>query len=73
MAEGAAKPESTLVFGETQEPVRKLATMLPVTDEMLEDAPQISAYINQRLTLFIKQEEEEQLLSAPARRRISGA
>ena len=62
VAEGQAKPESTLAFGETTEPVRKLATILPVTDEMLEDAPQISAYINQRLVLFIKIQEEAQLL-----------
>ena len=41
VAEGQAKPQSTLVFGETTEPVRKIATILPVTDEMLEDAPQI--------------------------------
>ena len=29
---------------------------------MLEDAPQISAYLNSRLTLFVKQIEEQQLL-----------
>ncbi len=62
VAEGTAKPQSTLIFGETTEPVRKLATILPVTDEMLADAPQISAYINQRLQLFIKITEEQQLL-----------
>ena len=62
VAEGQAKPESTLAFGEVTEPVRKIATVLPVTDEMLEEAPQISAYINQRLVLFIKIQEEAQLL-----------
>jgi len=62
VSEGQAKPESTLAFGETSEPVRKIATLLPVTDEMLADAPQISAYINQRLTLFVKIKEEQQLL-----------
>jgi HK97 family phage major capsid protein len=62
VAEGQAKPESTLVFGESTEPIRKIATILPVADEVLEDAPQIRAYINQRLILFVKQEEEEQLL-----------
>ena len=30
---------------------------------MLEDAPQISAYLNQRLTLFVQQPEEAQLLT----------
>lgn len=62
VAEGTAKPQSTLVFGETTEPVRKIATILPVTDEMLSDAPQIQAYINQRLTLFVKITEEAQIL-----------
>jgi hypothetical protein len=48
VAEGAAKPESTLAFSETEEPIRKLATFLPVSDEMLEDAPQMQVYLNQR-------------------------
>lgn len=62
VAEGTAKPQSTLAFGETTESVRKIATILPVTDEMLADAPQISAYVNQRLVLFIKITEENQIL-----------
>jgi len=62
VAEGAAKPESAFVFGETSEPVRKIATMLPVSDELLEDAAQISAYLNQRLQLFVQVQEEAQLL-----------
>ena len=61
-AEGAAKPESALVFGEASEPVRKIATFLPVSDELLEDAPQIAAYLNQRLQLFVQVQEEAQLL-----------
>jgi HK97 family phage major capsid protein len=69
-SEGGAKPESTLVFGETSEPVRKIATFLPISDELLEDAPQIQAYLDQRLQLFVKQVEESQLLlgsgTAPA-------
>lgn len=63
VAELGTKPESTLVFGEANEPIRKIATVLPVSDEMLEDAPQIRAYINSRLVLFVKQEEEQQLLT----------
>jgi HK97 family phage major capsid protein len=62
VAETGVKPESTLVFGEVSEPVRKIATLLPISDEMLEDAPQIQAYLNSRLTLFVKQQEEQQLL-----------
>jgi len=69
-AEGAAKPESTLAFDQVDEPVRKIATFLPVTDEMIEDTPQIQSFINGRLSLFVQQAEEAQLLdgtgTAPA-------
>ena len=63
VAEGALKPEAELEFDETDEPVRKIATFLPVSDEMLEDAAQIRSYINARLSLFVQQEEENQLLN----------
>jgi hypothetical protein len=62
VAEGAAKPESTLGYTETIEAIRKIATVLPISDEFLEDAPSISTYLNGRLTLFVKVEEERQLL-----------
>lgn len=61
-AEAAAKPESAFVFSEALEPIRKIATILPVSDEMLADAPQIQAYLNGRLRLFIMNTEEAQLL-----------
>jgi HK97 family phage major capsid protein len=62
VAEGAAKPEAALAFDNVQEAVKKLAVFLPVSDEMLDDAPALRSYINSRLTLFVRQEEEEQLL-----------
>jgi HK97 family phage major capsid protein len=62
VAEGAAKPESTLVMSEVTEAIRKIATVLPVSDELLEDAVSIQAYLNGRLGLFVKMEEERQLL-----------
>lgn len=63
VAEGAAKPESTIVLDSADEPVRKIATFLPVSDEMLEDVAQLQSYLNQRLALFVKIEEEDQLLN----------
>jgi HK97 family phage major capsid protein len=60
--EAGLKPESTLGLTTTDEPIKKIATILPVSDEMLEDAPQIQAYINGRLSLFVRIEEERQLL-----------
>lgn len=62
VAEGGAKPESTLGLTSTDEPVKKIATTLVVSDEMLEDAAQVQSYINGRLSLFIQIEEERQLL-----------
>jgi HK97 family phage major capsid protein len=60
--EGGTKPESALEFDYTDESVQKIATWLPVTDEMLEDGPAIQSYINARLTLFVQQKEEEEIL-----------
>lgn len=62
-AEGALKPESTLVFAQVDEPVRKIAHFLPVTEEMLEDVPGIRSYIDGRLTLGVQLTEEDQLLN----------
>ena len=62
VAEGAAKPEQTLTFDNAQETVKKIAAWLPVSDEMLEDAPALQSYINARLTLFVQNEEDIQLL-----------
>jgi HK97 family phage major capsid protein len=62
-AEGAAAAESTLVFNRTAETVRSIDTMLPVTQEMAEDGPQILSYIDGRLRLFVGLTEEDQLLN----------
>jgi HK97 family phage major capsid protein len=62
VAETGTKPESTLVLSETTEPIRKIATVLPVSDEMLEDAVSVQQYLNGRLSLFVSVEEERQLL-----------
>jgi HK97 family phage major capsid protein len=63
VAEGAAKPESTLVFDAVTDSLKKIATWLPVSDEMLDDVPQIRSYIDQRLRFFVEQQEEAQLLN----------
>ena len=73
VAEGGTKPESTFNYSEVDEPVKKIATSLPVSDELLEDAPAIQTYINNRLSLFIQSEEERQLLLAPAPTSWSGS
>ena len=60
--EAGLKPESTLSYAEVVEPVKKIATLLGISDEMLEDAPSIQSYLNERLGLFVRIEEERQLL-----------
>ena len=62
-AEEGAKPESTITFTQVDEPVRKVATFLPVSDEMLEDVAQIRSYLDSRLRLFVEHAEEDQLLN----------
>jgi HK97 family phage major capsid protein len=63
VAEGGLKPESALSFSKVDGTLHKLATFLPVTDEMLEDWAQARSYIDARLVLFIRLAEEAQLLS----------
>src|SRR5262245_8061980 len=62
VAEGGTKPESTLGLSTVDEPVKKIATALTVSEEMLEDAAQTQGYINGRLSLFVQIEDERQLV-----------
>lgn len=63
IAEGITKPEADITFAATDEPVRKIAVLLPLTDESLEDIPFLRAYINARLRLFVQMREDSQLLN----------
>jgi HK97 family phage major capsid protein len=64
--EGGVKPESTLGLSTLDEPVKKIATFLPVSDELLEDAGAVQSFINMRLSLFVQIETERQLLRGTA-------
>src|SRR5690349_14828616 len=48
-AEAAAYAESTFVWTERTQPVQKITDSLPVTDEQLEDEPQLASILNSRL------------------------
>lgn len=61
-SEGSAKPESALAFTLRTENVAKIATWVPVTDEMLSDVPAFESYLRERLGYMVKAREELQLL-----------
>jgi HK97 family phage major capsid protein len=62
VAEGGLKPESTLAYSTRDEPIKKVATSLTISDELLEDAPAVQAFVNGRLSLFCRIESERQLI-----------
>jgi HK97 family phage major capsid protein len=61
--EADPKPESTIILALVNEAVRKIATFLPVSDEMLEDVAQARSYLDSRLRLFVQHTMEAQLLN----------
>lgn len=61
-AEGAAFGEAALALTEKSSSVRKIPVFIPVTDEQLEDEPQVQGYLNNRLPFMIRQRLDSQLL-----------
>ena len=61
--ENVQKPESGITFELKSAPVRTLAHWIPVSKQVLADAPQLQSYINTRLMYGLKLEEEDQLLN----------
>ncbi len=54
--------ESALAFTERTESIRKIATFLPVTDELLADVAGIQGYVNSRLSTMMKLRLDNQLM-----------
>jgi HK97 family phage major capsid protein len=63
VAEEGEKPEATFALEDALAPVRKIAVIARVTDEMWNDFPTLRDYINNRLRFMVEQEEEDQLLN----------
>jgi HK97 family phage major capsid protein len=61
-AEGELAPEASIEFVEDSAPVRKIAVMLPVTEEILEDEQLVRGHVNGRLPQFVQMREDNQLL-----------
>jgi HK97 family phage major capsid protein len=63
VAEGATKPEDAFVWTERTVLVEVIATTLPVTEQQLDDVPQIQGLINNGLGTHIMIAEENQILT----------
>jgi len=61
--EGASKPASAFTFEAVSDQVVKIATFLPISEEMLEDVPQLRSYLDTRLRQLVGIEEEDELLN----------
>lgn len=61
--ENVTKPESGITFTLANAPVVTLAHWIPVSRQVLDDAPQLQSYVNSRLMYGLKLEEEDQLLN----------
>lgn len=62
VAEGAAKPESTLTFVEYNMPIETVAHWIKVSNQLLQDAPAIISFINGKLRDGLAQRIEQQLV-----------
>lgn len=62
VAEGGQKPTSNVTFTTQTDRVKKIAVWMPVTDEALDDVPQLMAYLQELLRYDLKLEEERQIL-----------
>ncbi|WP_273823032.1 phage major capsid protein [Pseudomonas asplenii] len=62
VAEGGTKPTSNVTFEPVTDRVKKIAVWMPVTEEALDDVPQMQGYIQELLRYDLKLEEENQIL-----------
>jgi HK97 family phage major capsid protein len=63
VAEAGTYGEAALVATEVSSPARKIGVWLPVTDEQLADVSGAQSYIQDRLTLMLRQRLETQIIS----------
>lgn len=61
VAEGGQKPESTIIYTERENAFGKIATLLPVTDEQLDDVPELQQELPNELMLMLMEEEEREI------------
>jgi HK97 family phage major capsid protein len=61
VSEGAAKPEADVEYSKQRAPVVTIAVWIPVTEQMLQDAPALINRIDNRLLWDIKKAEEQEI------------
>ncbi|MEO7889174.1 MAG: phage major capsid protein [Vicinamibacterales bacterium] len=62
VAASAVKPEATVAYSEATAPVRTLAVHMPVTEQQLQDIPQMQNMIDNRLRYDLRKLEEKQIM-----------
>ena len=62
-AEGASAPEAALALNRRVVHVEKIAVSIPVTEEQLDDVPEVNSYLNDRLPLMMSLRAESEVLS----------
>jgi HK97 family phage major capsid protein len=63
VAEASTKPENALQFASSSEKIRRIATWLPATRQILDDLVELNGYIMSSLPYYCNLEEELQLLA----------
>ena len=63
VAEGSVKPTAQLSFVSMNAAISVVATTLTLSKQMMQDAPAVISYINQRLPYLVKLTEDAQFLS----------
>lgn len=63
VAEAGTYAEAALALTEQTSPVRKIAVFIPVTDEQLEDVPQVQGYLNNRMPFMLRQRLDSQIIA----------
>ena len=62
-AEGAVKPESDVTFELVNDPVRTIAHWLKASKQVMDDAPMLASYIDQRLAHGVRRRLQSQILN----------
>jgi len=61
VAEGGAKPASTLAITNVTENIKKIAHTIKISDETLQDALAVRSYVDGRMVLGVQIKEEQQI------------